>query len=160
MMRYPVSLAVSLLISGCGGDAETTNDSKVSLDLERLEEISRINCECRMAGYEDSVADAEYKRLTVGITGLGVATSSVPVSYESVCFEGFGDDACISTGGYVPPNSDDFICTEEQGIALEGLFNAVEAGGGSIDDADKAVSEKLESFRQEARRNAVTKNCR
>ena len=113
-----------------------------------------------MAGIEDSLAAAEYKRLTAGIAELGVATSSIPVSYESVCFEGFGDDACISTGGYIPPNSDDYICTEEQGIALEGVFNAVEGGGGSINDADKAVAEKLASFRQEAHRNAARKSCR
>lgn len=113
-----------------------------------------------MAGLEDSVATADYLRLTQDVTELAVATSSVPVAYESVCYEGHGGTACISTGGYIPPNPDDFICTKEQGIALEEIFNAVIAGGGSFDDADKAVAEELESFRQEARHTAAVKSCR
>jgi hypothetical protein len=89
----------------------------------------------------------------------GDATSSVPVSYESECFPGLGENACVLTGGYIPPDAANFICTEEQGIALEELWSSEEKRTGSLEKADVAIILKLEEMRKDARQVVKSAGC-
>lgn len=89
----------------------------------------------------------------------GYATSSLPVSYESDCFPELGENACVLTGGYIPPDAANFICTEEQGIALEELWNLEEKRTGSVEKAEVAIILKLEEMREAARQTVKSAGC-
>lgn len=105
-----------------------------------------------MAGIEDSPAARAYRNATRELESLGYATSSVPVSYDSVCFAAIGENACISTGGHVPPKAENFICTLQQGLDLERVWNAVGPdANGSTERADAKLLAHLEEFRANLR---------
>lgn len=63
------------------------------------------------------------------------------------------------TGGYIPPDAANFICTEEQGIALEELWSSEEKRTGSVEKADAAIILKLEEMREKARQTVKSDEC-
>lgn len=149
----------AVALASCGGPESAEQPANEAPDLATLKELAGRDCACRMAGHKDSRHGAEYERLTRSLEKSGYATSSVPVSYESDCFPALGENACFLTGGYIPPDAANFICTEEQGIALEELWNSEEKRTGSVEKADAAIILKLEEMREEARQTIKPADC-
>jgi hypothetical protein len=146
-------------LASCSVPETTDQPTSDSPDLAKLQELAERDCTCRMAGHKDSRHGAEYDRLTRSMEKSGYATSSVPVSYESDCFPTLGENACVLTGGYIPPDSENFICTEEQGITLETLWSELDEKTGSAEKADAAIILKLEEMREEARQTIKAADC-
>ena len=152
--------AVAGLVSGCA-DPKPSTEPTIKRELEKLEKLAEQDCMCRMAGLETSILRDEFERLTHGREQTGSATSSIPVSYEIVCFPDLGETACISAGGYLPPNSDNFICSEAQAMELETVWSAVQAGGrGSIEESGAAMLARLEGMRAEVSGAEDVARCR
>lgn len=149
----------AVALASCGAPERTDQPATEAPDLATLQELAGRDCACRMAGHKDSRHGAEYERLTRSLEKSGYATSSFPVSYESDCFPGLGENACFLTGGYIPPDAANFICTEEQGIALEELWGSEEKRTGSVEKADAAIIRKLEVMREEARQTVKSAEC-
>lgn len=157
-LRSPAAISAVVLAS-CSGPERTDPLANAAPDLATLQELAERDCACRMAGHEDSRHGAEYQRLTRSLGKSGYGTSSFPVSYGSDCFPGLGENACVLTGGYIPPDAANFICTEEQGVTLEALWSEVEEKSGSVEKADAAVILRLEEMRAEARQTIKSADC-
>lgn len=146
-------------LASCGTPDKVDRASGDAPDLAKLQELARRDCACRMAGHEASRHGAEYARLTRSLEKSGYATSSMPVSYGSECFPALGENACVLTGGYIPPDAANFICSEEQGVALEALWSEVDKKTGSVEKADAALVRRLEEMRAEARQAVKAADC-
>ena len=128
-------------------------------ESSKLKELAASDCQCRLAGYDRSRHGEEYARLTKGLQRDGFASSSYPVSYQSDCLSISGETVCILTGAYLPPSSENFVCTEAQGIALEKVWEAARAGSGSETEADEAVLRRLDQMRDDASKSAREEDC-
>jgi hypothetical protein len=160
--------SVSALLSACGdNDARrpsarlTTASAKdVGRRLDAIQAVATLECQCLMAGRDVRALKARYSRLTDGLSEQGFATSSVPVSYESVCFPELGENACISTRAYLPPSGEDFVCSEAQGIEIEHVWNdAMPEEGGEIAMADQAADRRITQMREEMKRKMSQADC-
>ena len=153
-------MLLALAAAGCGQQEEGV-EKDPALDLAKLEGLAELDCTCRLGGVADSVFGKRFKDLAKEFEQLGYATSSVPASYGSVCFPAYGENACVSTGGYLPSNPDNFFCTETQGLELERVWNSVEKrGNGSITDADAAMLTRLEKMRAAAAKSPAMRDCK
>lgn len=145
--------------AACGPQGAGEQREAEAPKLSELQRLATLDCQCRLAGNDGSRHGKEYSRLTQMLTRQGSATSSVPVSYESDCFPELGENACVLTGGHIPPDGANFICTEEQGIALEELWNDAYAGSASENEADNAVLQRLDEMRVEGKTSVSDEDC-
>ena len=169
-MRLPTIIiaSVSALLSACGDNdtrdpsarLTTASAKDVGRRLDGIQAVATLECQCLMAGRDVRALKARYSRLTHGLSEEGFATSSVPISYESVCFPELGENACISTRAYIPPSGKDFVCTEPQGIEIEHVWNdAMPAGGGETAMADQAAERRIAEMREEMKRKISQADC-
>jgi hypothetical protein len=160
-VSWPHRLAIigAFALASCNVPESAERPANDAPDLAKLQELASQDCACRLAGHKTSRHGTEYDRLTRSLEKSGYATSSVPVSYESDCFPALGESACVLTGGYIPPDAANFICTEEQGIALEALWSEVDEKSGSVEKADAATELRLEEMRAEARQAIKAVDC-
>lgn len=156
---HRLAIIGAFALVSCGAPDKGDRASSDTPDLAKLQELASHDCACRLAGHKTSRHGAEYDRLTRALEKSGVATSSVPVSYDSVCFPALGENACVLTGGYIPPDASNFVCTEEQGIALEALWSEVDEKSGSVEKADAAVLLRLAEMRAEAKQTLKAADC-
>ncbi|WP_086607016.1 hypothetical protein [Erythrobacter donghaensis] len=63
------------------------------------------------------------------------------------------------TRGYIPPNSEDFVCTEAQGIELETVWKDAYDRRASENEADKAILQRLGKIRDEAKTSVREEDC-
>lgn len=146
-------------LAACGPKGVGDQPEAKAPKLSELQRLAALDCQCRLAGNDESRHGKEYARLTQMLTRQGYATSSVPVSFESECFSELGENACVLTGGYIPPDAADFICTEEQGMALEALWNDAYTGSASETEAYNAVLQRLGQMRVRAKKAVRGEDC-
>ena len=161
MIRYHPYLAIAALaVASCGPAEKEPSATKALPDFKLLEELAGKDCACRLAGIAENKPGLEFAALTKGVRTLGTATSSVPVSYENLCFPEYGEDTCIFAGGYIPTSEESFFCTMDQGLDLEKAWNeAASSPTGTMEKADSSIIERLEELRLQARQNISKLEC-
>ena len=153
-------MLLALAVAGCSEQKEDVA-KQPTIDLGKLERLAELDCSCRLGGVTNSLFGQRFEELTKEIEQLGYGTSSVPAAYESVCFPAYGENSCISTGGYLPSNPDNFFCTESQGLELERVWNRVENRGiGSINNADAAMVARLQEMREATAKSPAMEDCK
>lgn len=152
-------LAAAFALAACNPSGTNKPFGSSAPQLSELQELATRDCQCRLAGFNSSRHAKEYSRLSEKLGREGFATPSFPVSYESECFPALGENACVSTGGYLPPDAGDFICTEAQGIELEALWKRAYEGGASEKEADKAVRQRFGTMRDAAKKALRSEDC-
>lgn len=158
--NHPCLAIAALAVASCGPAEKESSATKALPDLKLLEELAAKDCACRFAGIAENKPGSDFAALTKEINTLGTGTSSVPASYENLCFPEFGEDACIFIGGYIPPRDENFFCTLEQGLELEEVWNNAESSpNGTIEKADARIIERLVELRSEARKNVSQLDC-
>jgi len=148
-----------IMLAACSAPNVSEQAATEVPEIGKLQEVATRDCQCRLAGHERSRYAKEYARLAKGLLRDGFATSSFPVSYQSDCFPGLGENACVLTGGYLPPSPENFVCTEAQGVALEDVWEAAYARSGSETQADEMVLRGLDQMRDDASKSAREEDC-
>lgn len=152
-------LAALISLAGCSPQEASEQPVAKLPKLRELQRLATLDCQCRLAGKDGSRHGREFARLIEPLTREASATSSVPVSYEADCFPALGENACVLTGGYLPPDSGNFVCTEAQGIELEKLWAGAYARRASVTEADETILRRLDQMRSDARKSVREQDC-